>query len=176
VFDRNYCNLTRRKTVGKICRWGINLCLLTRPLTNSAIEHRLHYVVVRTMSLSVTVHFTRLLALLRFHRVLRHKPLPDSLHHLAEPVEVEYTQCRVSNEINADQPHGQIGDLAADRPAIWLTACVAAAHVIVQQRAHETGRWGRQCLVDVRVDQNRLVGAPHDPTEEKGEEESEAVV
>lgn len=74
-----------------------------------------------------------LYVLFRFFRLIfsfRRKPLPYSLHHLTEPVEVQRTQCGVPYQIHPNKPHGQVPDCATGADILHNTRTVVALRTV----------------------------------------------
>lgn len=86
-------------------RWVSSLC--SRPFRQSATlgsAHQKHSHILN--SYLIPWQHKSLLALLYLLFVRRHESLLNSLYHLRKPVKVEHTQSCVTNQVNANQPHG----------------------------------------------------------------------
>lgn len=147
--------------------------ILAEPCSSNSVKTKL---CERCSSKDYGFRLVGLLTLLRLHLFDRYKSLPDSFDHLTEPIDIQHTQSSVADQVDCHQPHGQLGDLAADRPAICPATGVPSTHVVVQEQTRELGWRCRQSLVYIRVYHNRLVGSPHDAASEECKQEGNAVV
>lgn len=106
----------------------------------------------------------------------RNEPLPHRLDHLRKPVEIQQAQRRIANQINANQPKRQLAESAVSRHAGRERGRVPAAFTLEHGRCQRARGGGGQRRIDVRVDEDGLVCAPHDAAAEEGHEQGDAVV
>lgn len=104
------------------------------------------------------------------------KPFSHSFHHLAKPVKVQQTECRVTGQVYDDQPHGQVSEFATSHAPNSRSTRVPLTLAVLQHSSHGAGRRPSQGSVDVRVDENGLVCAPYYAAAKESDEQRDAVV